>query len=114
MTGLIADAEAEAQVTALINAAWTNERMRDWFSGCWEIWREATFLTENGEQRPDRVMIDPETKKAIVLDYKFGKREPHYAQQVRSYMRLLVELGYTQVEGWLWYAQEAALQEVRL
>lgn len=114
MRGLIADEEAEREIARLIDAAWTNIQMLDWFSGRWELLREATFLTAQGELRPDRVMIDRATSTAIVLDYKFGQREPQYAQQVRQYMRIMAELNFRHVEGYLWYAQEAQLQPVTL
>ncbi|MBO4666029.1 MAG: UvrD-helicase domain-containing protein [Paludibacteraceae bacterium] len=112
--GLIADDETEREITRLINAAWTNTQMVDWFSGGWELLREAAFLTANGEQRPDRVMIDRATSTAIVLDYKFGQREAKYTQQVREYMRIMAQLNFRHVEGYLWYAQEATLQPVKL
>ena len=114
MSGLIESDEREAEVRRLINAAWTNIQLCDWFSGKWELLREATFLTANGELRPDRVMIDRSTSTAIVLDYKFGQREKQYAYQVREYMRIMTELKFTHVEGYLWYAQEAQLQPVKL
>ena len=114
LRGLITDENMEAEVTRLIDAAWTNLQMLDWFSGKWELLREATFLTANAEMRPDRVMIDRETSTAIVLDYKFGQRESQYAQQVRDYMKMMAELNFRHVEGYLWYAQEALLQPVKL
>ena len=114
MRGLIADDDAEREIARLIDAAWTNIQMLDWFSGRWELLREATFLTANAELRPDRVMIDRTTSTAIVLDYKFGQREPQYAQQVRQYMRIMSELNFRHVEGYLWYAQEAQLQSIKL
>jgi hypothetical protein len=114
MRGLIADEKMEAEVIRLVDAAWSNLQMLDWFSGKWELLREATFLTANAELRPDRVMIDRETSTAIVLDYKFGQREARYARQVRDYMRIMAELNFRHVEGYLWYAQEALLQPVTL
>jgi len=114
MRGLIADEQTEKDINRLINVAWTNTRMIDWFSGRWELLREATFLTANAELRPDRVMIDRKTSTAIVLDYKFGNRDSQYAQQVRDYMRIMAQLQFRHVEGYLWYAQEALLQPVKL
>ena len=114
MRGLIADDNMEREVTRLVNAAWTNIQMNDWFSGHWELLRETTFLTANSELRPDRVMIDRETGTAIVLDYKFGQPETKHIHQVREYMRIMVQLQFRHVEGYIWYAQEAKLQSVAL
>lgn len=113
MDGLIPDDATLAVIRQLIDGAWENEQLRDWFSGRWELLREVTFLTANKEMRPDRVMIDKINSKAIVLDYKFGQsHDPKYVFQVRDYMRIMSELGYRNVEGYLWFAQENKLQPV--
>lgn len=115
MSGLIPDDETLQQIRQLIDGAWENEQLCDWFSGKWELLREVTFLTANREMRPDRVMIDKTSSKAIVLDYKFGQHhDPKYPLQVRDYMRIMAELGYQHVEGYLWFAQDKKLQQVTL
>ena len=41
---------------------------------------------------------------AIVVDYKFGKvRNSQYRRQVLGYMNLLRTMGFTSVQGYLWY-----------
>ena len=50
--------------------------------------------------------------KAIVLDYKFGTPNPKYHRQVQEYMEVMRLLGYREVEGYLWYAQQAELERV--
>ena len=114
--GLLPDKETEDRVRLLIDKAWTIPELCDWFSGKYELLREVTFLTAYGrDQRPDRVMIDRQSKKAIVLDYKFGKQhQADYDAQVRRYMALMRGVGYEQVEGWLWYAEEGQLVKVGL
>lgn len=127
------DAQAEL-IKQEVRAAWNNPKMSDWFSGRWQLLREASILRpineyekemqlwkqsmpqERGpmpkrELRPDRVMILGD--KAVVLDFKFGNRnDDKYFKQVRSYMRLLQEMGYHDVEGWLWYGQTSELVAV--
>ena len=115
MSGLIPDDETLQQIQELIDGAWENEKLCHWFSGEWELLREVTFLTANREMRPDRVMINRETSTAIVLDYKFGQHhDPQYPLQVRDYMRIMAELGYQHVEGYLWFAQDKKIQPVTL
>jgi len=42
--------------------------------------------------------------KTLVIDYKFGDSEsPSHEWQVRSYMQHLRQMGYKNVEGFLWY-----------
>ena len=59
------------------------------------------FDSSGGEQRPDRVIISG--SKAVIIDYKFGEESEKYAFQLRRYMRIYRELGYGEVEGYIWY-----------
>ena len=86
--------------------------MRDWFTAPWEVRREEPIFVDNKEVRPDRVMINPQTNEAIVLDYKFGHWEDKYIQQVRDYMKALRGMGYSPVRGYLWFARKNQLKEV--
>lgn len=122
--GIIPDAAKRAEVEAAIGKAWANEQMCSWFDGSWQLMREETILLpdrlrramsrgveEVTEQRPDRVMLKGDT--AIVLDYKFGENDDDaYHTQVRGYMLLMKELGYTHVEGYLWMAESGELIKI--
>lgn len=80
-----------------------------WFDEKWEVLNECSILTENGdEKRPDRVLVCGTD--AIVIDYKFGAYSQEdtaqlgqYKRQVGRYKELLTCMGYTNVEGYLWY-----------
>lgn len=123
--GLIETAEDVRVIKEEFDAAWRNPQMADWFSGNWQLLREIAIIrpqseynadvdkwkslpiAERGqspqrELRPDRVMI--KGKKAVVLDFKFGKQNhDKYSRQVKRYIELLKKMGYTDVEGYLWY-----------
>ena len=44
--------------------------------------------------------------RAVVVDYKFGLREnPDHRRQLGEYIGLLREIGYAEVEGYLWYVR---------
>jgi hypothetical protein len=58
-------------------------------------------------------MIDRNTNDAIVLDYKFGGWNEHYITQVQEYMAALSNLGHPHVKGYLWFARENKLIEVK-
>lgn len=74
-------------------------------------WNEtAVFDADGSEYRPDRVVIDG--NKATVVDYKFGGQDDKYAAQVRRYMRLCRELGYSDVKGFIWYVPDDTLVPV--
>lgn len=86
----------------------SNPTVADWFSERWTVFNECNIMRiENGlikEERPDRVIT--ENGKAIVIDYKFGKRNDGYNKQVERYMKLLKGMGYEQIEGYIWYVNE--------
>lgn len=101
--GAINAVEAE-ELQSRINAAMADETIRGWFDGSWDaIHNEHALLLPGGNTyRPDRVMTKGET--AVVIDYKFGlKQSPKYESQVRSYVSMLRDMGYTDVTGYVWY-----------
>ncbi len=79
----------------------SNEQVRSWYDPHWEVFNECAIITERGEYRPDRVIADSEH--TIVIDFKFGSPHPGYISQVRRYMRLLTNMGYPDVQGYLWF-----------
>ena len=78
------------------------ENHSDWFFDQYTILSEQDIITLSGNiQRPDRVMISG--NHAIVIDYKFGYEQPlSHLEQVRDYMLLLNQMGYT-AEGHIIY-----------
>jgi ATP-dependent exoDNAse (exonuclease V) beta subunit len=91
----------------------------DWFSDNWQIHTEnEIILPEKYKQdksgsvdkqwsfRPDRVLS--RNGKTLVIDFKFGEHRGHhgaYVKQVQRYVSLLKDMGYQQVEGYLWYVK---------
>ena len=61
-------------------------------------------------RRPDRVMM--KDGQVVVVDFKFGKPQPSYNNQIKEYMMLLREMGYTNVRGYLWYVFNNELEEI--
>jgi ATP-dependent exoDNAse (exonuclease V) beta subunit len=98
----------------IIERAFANPLVAGWFSEGWETVRnEGDILTPagSGVRRPDRVMVRGD--RAVVVDYKFGHRKPaSHAAQLRDYMRLLGEMGYTAVEGYLWYVSLDEIEKI--
>ncbi len=107
-SGEIRDEEQREKLKSLISSAWEgNEQMRDWFTAPWQLKLEEPIYMDHRELRPDRVMINPKTNEAIVLDYKFGKMEEQYKQQVGEYMEALRRMGHNPVRGYLWFAHQS-------
>ncbi|MFR9650233.1 MAG: UvrD-helicase domain-containing protein [Rikenellaceae bacterium] len=91
-----------------------NPIINEWFESQWDrVLCEQAIIIPNSRhiRRPDRVMIKGE--RAVVVDYKFGVlNEKRHHRQVSHYMQLLTEMGYTQVEGWLWHIKSGELEAV--
>ena len=105
--GEIKDKGLRDELKSLISTAWTGSpEMRDWFTTPYQLMLEQPIYIDNRELRPDRVMINPETNEAIVLDYKFGIWEDKYLTQVRDYMEALRRMGHAPVRGYLWFAHK--------
>lgn len=86
----------------------------EWYHAPTRVLNEVEILSGNGKtRRPDRVMLSE--GKAIVVDYKFGEiEEPGHLTQVRNYLRLIREMGYKEVKGYLWYVSLDRIVEVKL
>ena len=115
MEGIIESDNNEKQVIKLVKWALGHPKVKEWFSGEWRLYNECAILyRKNGElqtRRPDRVMM--KDGQVIVVDFKFGKPYPEYNEQVREYMKLLQDMGYTQVSGYLWYVFNNQLEEIK-
>jgi ATP-dependent helicase/nuclease subunit A len=95
--------EDEERVKLFISEAMADPKVSNWFQPEWTLKNEVSILLSDGTQhRPDRVMING--KKAIVVDYKFGEDEkPAHQRQVAQYMYYLGKMGYTEIQGFVWY-----------
>lgn len=115
MEGIIESGHQEEQIRKLTDWALAHPMVKEWFSGNWELYNECAILyKENGTlqtRRPDRVMKKGE--KVVVVDFKFGKPHSEYNHQVREYMNLLKAMGYTHINGYLWYVFNNELEEIK-
>ena len=112
--GEIRDKAQREEIRTLISAAWEGiPEMREWFTAPFELRLEEAIFIDERELRPDRVMVNPLTNEAVVLDYKFGNWNEHYITQVSEYKQALRRMGYSPVRGYLWFAKENRLVEVR-
>jgi ATP-dependent exoDNAse (exonuclease V) beta subunit len=111
--GVIGADEVE-EISRLTHKALSMPEVQEWYSGHWRLFSENTIIfKENGEmqtRRPDRVMTDG--RRAVVVDFKFAHPSPKYITQVQSYMDLMRRMGYTDVEGYLWYVDEERVERV--
>ena len=100
---MLSDSEC-AQLHQMIGEAMQNPTIAEWFEGTWnEVRNESSIIVpDGGTYRPDRVMIG--NGRTIVVDYKFGmEQKAAYTRQIAHYCKLLRQMGYENVEGYIWY-----------
>lgn len=97
--------EMKAEIHRLMDI----EEIGRWFAPGQKVLNEKTILArsttydgrEQNLHRPDRIVYDGKT--ATVIDYKTGEHQRKHYAQVREYMTLLRQMGFSKVEGYLWY-----------
>ncbi|HEY1023551.1 MAG TPA: UvrD-helicase domain-containing protein [Sphingobacteriaceae bacterium] len=73
---------------------------------------ERTIISSTGESyRPDKVLIGDE--QVLIIDFKFtGEPKPQHYKQVKEYRDLLQEMGYKNIEAYLYYGYLKELKAV--
>lgn len=114
--GLI-DSQESLTYAVTAKKALSNPEVSDWYSGKYKTFNECSIIFPDKigklqQKRPDRVMISEDSVK--IVDFKFGKPSPKYKAQIRFYSKLLLDMGYNKVEGFLWYVDEEHVEKVDL
>ena len=113
--GVIESAEKAEEISKVAERALNLDEVKGWYSGEWTLYNECSIIynDEQGKmqtRRPDRVMM--KGNEVVVVDFKFGKKKPEYSTQVREYMSLLSDMGYTDIKGYIWYVYSGELENV--
>ena len=118
--GQIGTDEEREELRRQVETALSRPEAAHWFDGSLAVYNECPILTQEqddqtekyGTYRPDRVMSGPD--ETTVVDFKFGRADSRYREQVARYMRQirLMEPG-SRVSGYLWYITDNRLEEVQ-
>ena len=112
--GVVGGIINEDEIRQDLARAFSNPQILPWYDGSWQLYNECEiiWMTENGlqQRRPDRVML--RGNEMIVVDFKFGKPKASYHRQVETYVNLLRQMGYANVNGYLWYVNENQIEEI--
>ncbi len=112
MEGLI-NIEDKDKIEDILMKFFNHQTVSEWYNNNYKVYTERTIITKQGKYRPDKILVND--KKAIVIDYKFGE-EHHTAheKQIKQYMLLLQEMTYTDIQGYVYYAQTNTLKNYHL
>lgn len=109
--GVIDKSESDVLVKRLTQLL-ASSQIASWFDGSSSVLNEVDILFGNGlSKRPDRVMING--RHVVVVDYKFGLLEDRkYHSQIRNYVKLIRQMGYEEVKGYIWYVELSKIEQV--
>ena len=104
LEGKLAENES-AEIEKKVIETLSIPRVADWFLPENKVLTEAGILLPSGTtRRPDRVIF--RNGKTTVIDFKFGEERSHYAEQVNQYRNLLMDMGYKEIEAYIWYVDK--------
>ena len=97
--------EEKQNVYQFLSQSLSLPEVQDWYSGKYQVLNEQQVLHPSlSFIRPDRVMING--GQVVIVDYKFGEAiESKYVKQVQRYVNSIKSMGYTQVQGYLFYVK---------
>lgn len=102
----------EEKIRTEVMRALSHPVASQWFRPGLRVINERSLLSGgHRNQRPDRIVIDPEGN-AAVIDYKFGDHTgvKRYTRQVTRYVDLLRRTGVARtVRGYVWYVRAARI-----
>lgn len=95
----------------LFKKLWKDKVIKSWFDTGNEVKTEVLVLPKDGEyKRLDRVVLNGNFAK--IIDFKSGKPKPEDKTQMKTYMKLLAEMGY-ETTGYLLYLSPIQYIEVK-
>ncbi|MBR4723027.1 MAG: PD-(D/E)XK nuclease family protein, partial [Muribaculaceae bacterium] len=108
--------EVVKDYVAKIKKALANHDAAQWFEGYTRLINERPIAIDSDEKgdttlRADRVVESPDGHIEII-DYKFGKAYEKYKAKMKEYVELYKQLGYDNVEGYIWYVADGKIEKV--
>ncbi len=108
----LSDDEVKKAYELLSNAI-ADKRVWQWFNDFEQVLTERSIVDGEKQSRFDRVVWTAEGT-IDVIDYKFGEEyNSDNVGQVKKYMKYLVEMGYENVRGFLWYINKGKILEIK-
>ncbi len=74
------------------------------------VFIESPIITDEEVLRPDRVIVDDDS--VTIIDFKTGEKRDSHVNQVIKYKNAVKEMGYKNIEAFLFYLESREIQEV--
>ncbi len=104
LEGKLAEEES-ADIEKRVNVLISIPQVAGWFITDNKVLTEAGILLPSGlTRRPDRVIF--KDGKTTIIDFKFGEENSHYTEQVDQYRNLLIDMGYKNIDAFIWYVDK--------
>ena len=104
LEGKLSEVESD-DIKRRVNEMIKIPQVADWFMPDNIVLTEAGILLQSGAtRRPDRVIF--KMGKTTIIDFKFGEENSHYSEQVNQYRDLLLDMGYKDIEAYIWYVDK--------
>jgi ATP-dependent exoDNAse (exonuclease V) beta subunit len=111
MDGIITTADKHT-VTHELNQLFTSATIASWFDRTWEVRTEVPILQPGGkENRIDRLLT--KGHEAVLIDFKTGMPSRADHEQVLTYMNILKQMNFTEVNGYVLYVRTGEVVEVK-
>lgn len=112
MRGLISNSQAE-ELESLLEGAIAEPEVEKWFRPEWRVLNERDMLFPSMKnRRPDRILIAPDKRCAVIIDYKFGEipSGKSHIKQVEQYVASFREITHIHnVRGYIWYVKKGRI-----
>ena len=103
--------DESSDIEIRINSLVSIPQVADWFMADNKVLKEAGILLPSGiTRRPDRVIF--REGKTTIIDFKFGEENARFAEQVNQYRDLLLDMGYNNIEAFIWYVDKNKIVRV--
>lgn len=100
--GLFRETE-KGKILEIATSVLEQPELRELLNKPYTRFNEQTIINRKGESyRPDKVLIGE--NEVVIIDFKFtGEPKPAHQKQLAEYRTLLLEMGYVNINAWLYY-----------
>lgn len=112
---LVEDAEVELRwiddIKKTVNQVLNLLSEQDFVKNATQVMNEqAIIVNEQVTRRPDRVYLGE--NEAVVVDFKTGEPSSSHVRQIKEYSKLLYDMGYNNVSGYLLYTKDMRFEKL--